>query len=505
MNAQQLKNSILQMAVQGKLVPQDPNDEPASVLLERIRKEKEKLIKEGKIKKEKNPSYIFRGEDNLPYEKIGKNEPVCIADEVPCDVPDTWEWVRLSNINDMYTGNSINETEKKLKYTGLNDGRCYIGTKDVSFSHKIDYDNGVRIPFDNDKFRVAPKNSILMCIEGGSAGRKIAFTNQEVCFGNKLCCFVSCCIDPMYLYYYLQSPIYQSAFKNNTSGIIGGVSVNVLKNMFFPVPPLSEQHRIVAKIEEVESFIVEYESREIQLSSISANFPDLLKKSILQQAVMGKLVPQDPNDEPAAILLEKIYREKNDLIRTGKFKKDKYESIIYRRDNSYYENVDGVEQCVDEEIPYELPESWCWMRLGSLIQIESGDGLTSSEMLPGNIPVYGGNGITGYHNKSIVHCETVVIGRVGYYCGSVHVTESEAWVTDNAFIVSYPQKHVWRPYLVYTLRQMNLGKNNNATAQPVVSGKKIYPMLFPLPPFEEQKRIAAKIEELLPLCEIMNR
>ena len=145
MTAQQLKNSILQMAVQGKLVPQDPNDEPARVLLDRIRTEKEKLIKEGKIKKEKNPSVIFRGEDNLPYEKVGKKEPVCIADEVPCDIPDTWEWTRLSVANEMYTGNSINENEKKAKYMGLHEGRFYIGTKDVSFSHDIDYDNGVRI------------------------------------------------------------------------------------------------------------------------------------------------------------------------------------------------------------------------------------------------------------------------------------------------------------------------------------------------------------------------
>lgn len=172
MTSQQLKNSILQMAVQGKLVSQDPTDEPDSVLLERIRKEKEQLIKTGKIKKEKNPSRIFRGSDNLPYEQIGKNEPVCIADEVQFEIPDSWEWCRLSTVNEMYTGNSINGTEKKQKYTGLSSGYFYIGTKDVEFDHTINYDNGVRIPFGFDKFRIAPKNSILMCIEGGSAGKK---------------------------------------------------------------------------------------------------------------------------------------------------------------------------------------------------------------------------------------------------------------------------------------------------------------------------------------------
>ena len=165
--------------------------------------------------------------------------------------------------------------------------------------------------------------------------------------------------------------------------------------------------------------------------------------------------------------------------------------------SSHYEKLNGIEYCIDNEIPFEIPENWCWIRLGSLLKIESGNGLTSREMKEGNIPVYGGNGITGYHNSQNVFSETVVIGRVGYYCGSVHITPSAAWVTDNAFITTYPEKYINREYLVYTLRHMNLGKNNNATAQPVVSGKKIYPLLFPLPPLAEQFRIAKKLNEVL--------
>ena len=162
--------------------------------------------------------------------------------------------------------------------------------------------------------------------------------------------------------------------------------------------------------------------------------------------------------------------------------------------------MDGIERCIDDEIPFALPVSWEWVRLGYLLKIESGKPLTSKEMKPGTIPVYGGNGITGYHNDYLVEEETVVIGRVGYYCGSVHVTEPKAWVTDNAFITTYPMGCIDRDYLVFTLRSMNLGQNNNATAQPVVSGKKIYPMLFPLPPLAEQKRIALKLKEILPFC-----
>ena len=256
MNAQQLKNSILQMAVQGKLVPQDPNDEPASTLIERIRAEKEKLIKEKKIKPDKNPSYIFRGSDNLPYEKVGKNEPVCIAEEVQFDIPDSWEWVRLGNFCDMYTGDSINETEKKLKFTNILNGRYYIGTKDVGFDHIINYDNGVKIPEEYTKFRIAPAQCVLLCIEGGSAGRKIAITNQRVCFGNKLCCF-----NPFsdsnreFLYFYLQSSAFTSIFKDKITGIIGGVSINTLKELYIPLPPLQEQQRIVDKLKELEPYI----------------------------------------------------------------------------------------------------------------------------------------------------------------------------------------------------------------------------------------------------------
>jgi len=255
----------------------------------------------------------------------------------------------LAAVNDMYTGNSINETEKKLHYTGLSDGRYYIGTKDVGFDHVITYDNGVRIPLAKDQFRIAPKDSILLCIEGGSAGRKIAFTNQDVCFGNKLCCFVSYGIDYKFLYYYLQSPLFQAAFKENTTGIIGGVSVNTLKAMLLPVPPLAEQKRIVSEIAKYEPLLEQYDDTEQTLTRLNTSFPEQLKKSILQWAVQGKLVPQDPSDEPAEALLERIRGEKERLVREGKIKKDKHESVIFRRDNSHYEKCGREEVCIDDD------------------------------------------------------------------------------------------------------------------------------------------------------------
>lgn len=222
-----------------------------------------------------------------------------------------------------------------------------------------------------------------------------------------------------------------------------------------------------------------------------------LKNALLQEAVQGKLVPHIASEGNARDLLEEIRKEKLSHgldfanAKSGKRKSKKETALA------------GSNPCdiKEEEIPFEIPENWCWCRLGELISIKSGDGLTSSQMKHGPIPVFGGNGITGYHNKSNIHKETIVIGRVGFYCGSVHITPTEAWVTDNAFITNYPEKQIDRLFLVYILRHLNLGQDNNATAQPVVSGKKIYPMLFPLPPLAEQKRIVAAIEKFMPLIE----
>ena len=244
-----LKKSILQEAIQGKLTSQDPTDEPASVLLDRIRVEKEKLLKVGKIKKKDIvDSVIYKGEDNKYYEKVG-DKVLDISDDIPFELPESWQWVRLANITNLYTGNSISETEKRSRYTNVK-GKEYIGTKDVGFDHQINYANGVAIPERYlPDFRIAPSDSVLMCIEGGSAGRKIAILKKDVCFGNKLCCFAPYAKIANYIYYYLQSPTFFEVFQRNKTGIIGGVSVNTLKELIVALPPLDEQVRIVEKIQ----------------------------------------------------------------------------------------------------------------------------------------------------------------------------------------------------------------------------------------------------------------
>lgn len=230
---ERLKKSILQEAIEGRLVPQDPNDEPASVLLDKIRAEKKRLVKEGKLKKK-------------DLEETPINE-----DEIPFEIPESWEWHRIGFIANLFTGNSISKDVKEKKYMNVK-GRWYIATKDVNFDNTIDYDNGVYIPVsDEPKFKIANAGSILMCIEGGSAGRKIGIIDRDVCFGNKLCCFNSYVIYNVFLYYYLQSSIFKEIFNDNKKGIIGGVSINMMAPLLIPLPPLAEQQRIVAKIEEV--------------------------------------------------------------------------------------------------------------------------------------------------------------------------------------------------------------------------------------------------------------
>ena len=229
-----LKKSILQYAMQGKLVEQDPNDESVEVLLEKIRAEKQKLFEEGKIKKKDlEISIVSQGDDNSYYEQLPRN----------------WMLSTLDSVSNLYTGNSINATEKKKYFSGV-DGINYIATKDVNFDNTINYDNGIKIP-DNylSKFKISYFNSVLLCLEGGSAGRKIGLLKQDVCFGNKLCNLSFYYGENKFLYYFLQSPQFLSDFQENKSGIIGGVSKNNLGNILIPVLPRNEQMRITQEID----------------------------------------------------------------------------------------------------------------------------------------------------------------------------------------------------------------------------------------------------------------
>ena len=365
MTGQQLKNSILQMAVQGKLVPQDPNDEPASVLLERIRAEKEQLIKEGKIKKEKNPSIIFRGADNLPYEKVGKNEPVCIADEVPFDIPESWEWVRLGNIGDWGSGATPNRTTPEY----YNGNIPWLKTGDLNDNYITDIPETItELALAKTSVRLNPIGSVLIAMYGATIGKlgilKIPATTNQACCA----CVPFTDIYNEFLFYFLMSQ--KVAFvKRGEGGAQPNISKEKIVSTLMPLPPVAEQKRIVEKLRILQPYIDYYAVLEKSDIKLTQSFPEKLKKSILQYAVQGKLVPQDPADEPASVLLERIRAEKEQLIKEGKIKRDKHELVIFRRDHSYYEISGKNEVCIDDQIPFDVPENWEWTRTGSLFQV----------------------------------------------------------------------------------------------------------------------------------------
>ncbi|WP_024788164.1 MULTISPECIES: restriction endonuclease subunit S [unclassified Lebetimonas] len=268
----QLKQSILQEAIQGKLTAdwrkQNPNIEPASELLKRIKAEKEKLIKEKKIHKEKPLPHITE-------------------DEIPFELPDGWVWCYISELAELYTGNSINKSEKEAKYTKQQKGFIYIGTKDVEFNMRgINYNSGVIIPTKElEKFKIAPKNTVLICIEGGSSGKKIGITAQDVCFGNKLL-VANTYINELskYLYYLYNSPHFKSEFDKQRKGLRGGVSVNSFKNIKIALPPLAEQKAIVEKVENLMQKVSAMEE-EILKSEKNA---EILMQAVLKEAFEGK-------------------------------------------------------------------------------------------------------------------------------------------------------------------------------------------------------------------------
>ena len=529
MTAQQLKNSILQMAVQGKLVPQDPNDEPASVLLERIRAEKERLIKEKKIKREKNPSVIFKGADNLPYEKIGKNDPVCIADEIPFDVPESWEWIRLGALTYNH-----GQTTPTTEFSYID-----IGSIDNQ-NQKLNTDENI-VPSEKAPSRarkIVEYGDILystvrpylhnMCIVDRAFSKMpIASTGFAV-----LTCHAEFVNE--FLFYYMMAPDFDN-YANNTDNAKGvaypAINDTRLYQALIPVPPVAEQLRIISAFKSILPYIDDYRNAETQLSDLNSSFPEHLKKSILQWAVQGKLVPQDPSDEPAEDLLERIRAEKQRLIKEGKIKKDKHESVIFRRDNSHYEKRGSEEVCIDDEIPFEVPPSWALIRLddiGIYRKGPFGSSLTKSMFVPkgaDTVKVYeqknaiqkdhtlGTYYITRQYYESKMKSFTVEPGDILVSCagtiGETYVLpeQIELGIINQALM----RMTIYAPidlsyfllYFDYVLKQTAKESSKGSAIKNIPPFEIFKKLILPLPPLEEQKRIVAKVRDLESLCNLL--
>ena len=478
-----LKKSLLQVAIQGQLTEQLPTDGDARDLLKKIRAEKTKLIATKKIKAEK------------PL-------PLIADDEIPFNLPDNWCWCRLGDVCEMYTGNSIAESEKKAKYIGLAEGFSYIGTKDISFDNQINYNNGVRIPFENN-FRRANKNSVLMCIEGGSAGRKIAITDRDVCFGNKLCNFNAEKISNRYIYFYLQSSAFKKFFTDNVTGIIGGVSLKRLNLIPLPLPPLDEQKRIVEKLDALFSEVDELAKDECELGELEKNFPRRMRNSLLQAAIQGKLTEQLPTDGNSRDLLRKIRTKKAKLLAEKKIKAEK-----------------TLPPVTDDEIPFNLPDNWCWCRLGEICNYGTNETISPDAMERGKLLVdlediekdsgklinrkfFDGNNANS--SKNVFRCGQVLFGKLRVYLNKVIVADNDGYCSSEILPLNFGQNILSRYAQIVLMSPMFISYAtacSYGTKMPRLGTTAGQLALFPLPPLAEQKRIVERLEKFLPLCKI---
>ena len=491
MKAEQLRKSILQLAIQGKLVKQDPNDEPASVLLERIRAEKQRLIKEGKIKKDKGDSIIFKGDDNCHYEKIG-SEVKNIDDEIDFDLPDGWEYIRLCTV--CWLDDVKKSVGEKLPYL---DAKTLRGKTDITYL---------------TEGKIVDIETKVILVDGENSGEVFDVPFKGYMGSTFKILGASKYFNLQYLNTILD--FYKDVFRGNKIGAaIPHLNKNLFKSLIIGLPPVKEQERIVEKIKGFTPILSEYDKLEQQSTKLDTEIYDKLKKSILQYAIQGKLVEQDGNDEPALVLLERIRAEKKAQL--GK----KYvESYIYKGDdNCYYEHIDGKDVNITEEIPFDLPIGWEWTRWGELSEsIQYGynapakenarikmvriSDIHNNEVLWDNVPYcdIAEQEIPTY----LLKANDILFARTGGTVGKSYLVTT---VPEDAIYAGYLirtrySRELSPQYLKYFMESNlyweQLREGTIATAQPNCNGKTLSKMLLPLPPLAEQKRIVNKINEI---------
>ena len=520
MTGKQLKNSILQWAIQGKLVPQDPNDEPASVLLEKIRAEKARLIKEGKIKKDKKDSIIYRGEDNSYYEKFADGKVICIDDEIPFDIPMGWEWSRLNNIceliEDCPHSTAPDEGEGYPLIRTPNVGYGKLELKDVHRVCKAVYlKRNVRAtPVTHDLIfaREAPAGNIAVIEDG-----------EQVCLGQRTVLVrpFKEHLNPYYLAYYILSPISQQILVNSSTGTtVAHVNLSDFRPYLIAIPPYKEQLKIVEMINSVIPVVNQYGNMRYRIDILNDTINIRLKKSILQEAIQGKLIPQDPNDEPASILLQRIKEEKHKLVKEGYLKKkDLVDSVIFKGDdNKYYEQIGREIVDISDEVPFDLPSNWQWVRFGQIVRMCIGKtpargevrywaNATKAWVSISDMADYGH--IKNTKEKISDVAASSLMGSIspsGSLLMSFKLTVGRTSLLDidayhnEAIISIYPyidDEYALRDYLFYTLPILsNMGDSKDAIKGKTLNSKSLNSLLIPLPPLKEQRHIINRLEEL---------
>ena len=459
--------------------------------------------------------------DNLPYEKVG-NEVRCIAEEVPFDIPESWEWVRLgslSNINGGYAFKSTNYTTEGIRVIRISD------FNENGFVNK----SIVRHKFDDSlsEYLIQEKN-IILCMTGGTVGKSYCVSQipESMVTNQRVATIKMLVVNEDYINLVVLSPITQKIISDSKNSTNDNISMDTIKNFFIPLPPLAEQERIVNKLKELEPYIQEYDVAYEKIEKLNNNFSEQLKKSILQEAVQGKLVPQNPKDEPASVLIERIREEKQKLIQEKKIKKDKNESYIFRRDNSHYEKIGNEERCIDDEIPFDIPDNWEWVRFKEVFDIRDGthdspksviDGIpliTSKDFENGKINFKNAKLISKEDHKKIqlrsyVDTGDILYSMIGGNIGNmVIVNKDRDFSIKNVALFKYYSKSSSNPkFLKIVLESITQDFKNQAIggAQQFVSLTFIRNYLIPLPPLAEQQRIVEKIEQLLPEIKILQK
>ena len=526
MNGKQLKNSILQWAIQGKLVPQDPNDEPASVLLEKIRQEKERLIKEKKIKRDKNASIIYRGEDNSYYEKfLATGEVKCIDEEIPFEVPQGWEWCRL---RDIIIGTNAGKSPNCEKRPKRGEEWGVLTTTAIQENEFLPNENKVLPPNYIVNSEHSVKYGDILITRAGPVNR-----TGVVCLVDKECDnlilsdktvridYLRNYCNPTFIVLVLNSPSIHDILMSVTVGMAASqvnVSQGNIQHTLIPFPGIKEQNRIVAKITNLLPIIKRYNSEQEQLEELNAQLPSSLKKSILQEAIQGKLVKQIESEGTADELLSTIRKEKEKLAKQGKLKKSSLiDSVIFKGDdNKYYENDGKNVVCIDTKIPFEIPSSWQWVRLANVVQVNPKND-APDDTITAFIPMECIDAIYlskyTYHERkwgdiksSFTHFAE---GDVAFAKITPCFQNRKSMIlrnlpngigagTTELKVLRPYGKTIDREYLLFFLESpyfVEEAKFKGTANQQRIVSEYMENKLFPLPPLSEQQRISDKIKE----------
>ena len=516
MDTKALRQKILDLAIRGKLVPQDPNDEPASVLLERIREQKKQMVKEGKLKAKdiKNDTIIFLGEDNLHYEKFQDGTLKCIEDEIPFELPEGWEWTRLGSLFSTITGSTPSTKDSSLY------------GDEYPFYKPTDLDAGFDVHFSEDTVsekgyksgRILPVYSVLVTCIGATIGKTGYIRNSGICNQQINAILPNTFILPEYTYFCMCSEFEQQQIWTNSSATtLPILNKSKFDSLFFPVPPKAQQIRTVERIKDLLHFVEIIQQEKISLQETIK----LTKSKILDLAIRGKLVPQDPDDEPASVLLERIRAEKEELIKQGKIKRDKKESIIFRGDdNSYYRYKNGKAVCIDNDLPYELPDGWMWAMLPDVVLFQEGPGILKKDFRTEGIPLIRISGLQTdevlldgcdyldpimvetkwKHFKlelgDVILCTSASIGKASIvgpeavgaipYTGQIRFKMTQALIRE--YFLYFANSNTY-------LNQINRMKTGNCIQH--YGPTHLKDVYIPLPPIKEQEQIIKQISSLL--------